>query len=521
MSTRRDFLKAAILAPASMGSVYAIAGSSSAPSAPKKWDMSYDVVVCGSGIAGMTAAISALDKGCSTVVLEMSENYGGCCYVNGGILGLEGGTRTQKANGEHDSPEAFYKRLIDPRKIERRKNDKSIARVYSQLLPTCQVWLEERDVKFAESYIKQGKGMDVQHQQSYHNVLWPEPGEARPKPDPSGEFITGMGVMIPLKNYYEKKGGKILMKHKLLDVYRDANGRVVGARVDSNGRILNIGAKKGVVLAGGSWKANKKLRKLTDPRFSDNMFSSGWPYVAPDGSAILAGLRVGAMYVADRGEDSGHLRMKFGTSRYNWAKNSKYGCPGIEIRGKRWADLIFTNKQGDRFVQEVDARDLGGYWFYDFALDQPEQIIWTIFDEPTAKKYRWSSIDEPVCEKGYAFKADTLRELARITNQPNLEKSVARYNSFVDKKKDEDFDKPASMLKTKIEKGPFYAVRCVLGVHNLSGGLWINADAQVLDLDGNAIPGLFAAGETSGGFYHSAVARCLVTGRLAGDHIAA
>lgn len=72
------------------------------------------------------------------------------------------------------------------------------------------------------------------------------------------------------------------------------------------------------------------------------------------------------------------------------------------------------------------------------------------------------------------------------------------------------------MLKAKIEQGPFHAVRCTLGVHNLTGGLRINDKAQVIGIDGKPIKGLYAAGETSGGFFHSAQPRCIVTGRLAG-----
>ena len=91
------------------------------------------------------------------------------------------------------------------------------------------------------------------------------------------------------------------MEHKLIGVYKNPPGEVGGAKVQSaSGQILNIKASKGVILAGGSRKANKELRKLTDPRFGENMFSTGWPYVEPDGSAIIAGLEAGGMFIADR-----------------------------------------------------------------------------------------------------------------------------------------------------------------------------------------------------------------------------
>lgn len=227
------------------------------------------------------------------------------------------------------------------------------------------------------------------------------------------------------------------------------------------------------------------------------------------------------MYVGDRCEDTPHLRRKFGTAHYGFPKGSKYGAPGLGISGPRWAEVIFTNKSGDRFVKELDKANLGGYTFYDAALAQPEQFLWTVFDDATAKKYHWDT-KAPTCEEGYAFTAPTIAELAKLTNQPNLEQTVARYNGFVDAKKDDDFDKPAESLTKKIEQGPFHAVRLVLCVHNLTGGLAINDNAQVLGQDMKPIKGLYAAGETAGGLYvGNGMPRAIMPGRWAGEHAAA
>jgi fumarate reductase flavoprotein subunit/urocanate reductase len=296
----------------------------------------------------------------------------------------------------------------------------------------------------------------------------------------------------------------------------------VGAKVQKpDGTFMNVKANKGVVLAGGSWKANVELRKLTDPRFTENMIATGSPFVEPDGSAILAGLRAGALMVGDRCEDTPHLRRKFGTMHYGFPKGSQYGAPGLGIKGARWADVIFTNKAGDRFVREEDVPNLGGFSFYDVALAQPEQFLWTIFDDATAKKYKWST-QAPTCEEGMAFDADTLEELAKKTNQPNLVETVNKYNKFVDQKKDDDFGKPEALLTKRIEQGPFHAVRLVLCVHNLTGGLAINENAQVLGYDAKPIPGLYAAGETAGGLYvGNGMPRGIMPGRFAGEHMTA
>jgi len=222
--------------------------------------------------------------------------------------------------------------------------------------------------------------------------------------------------------------------------------------------------------------------------------------------------------VRDGNRPHSNFRRKFGTIHYNFPLNSPYGAPGLDVAGNRWNQIIFTNKNGDRFVQEVDKWDLGtGYNFYDLALAQPDQLIWTIFDDATAKKYRWST-KPPVCEEGLAFDANTLDELGKLTNQPNLAQTVERYNNFVDTKADSDFGRPAATMTKKIEKAPFHAVRCVLAVHNISAGLAINGDGQVIDIDLQPIPGLYAAGESAGGI-GGGVTGSMIVGQIAAEHL--
>ncbi len=524
-TSRRNFLKtsvtasAATLASLGFGSVNAAECFEPLPS---KWDDETDLLVCGSGIAGMSAAITAMDRGAKVLVFEKSKHYGGCAIINGGIMALGGGTRTQKEHGVEDSPELLYKKLTNPLHHEYRKNTPAIVKHYAEMCPGTQVWLEEHGVKFLPTFTKPGQ-YDSQHHESYHHIWWKDPGDGNKKPQPSGGFMTGRGVMMPFYEYYTGKGGKILLEHKVVDLYRDtASGRVVGAKIQkADGSIINVKANKGVVLAGGSWKADVELRKITDPRFTENMIATGYPLVAPDGSAILAGLRAGGMYVGDRCEDTPHLRRVFGTHHYGFPNGSPYGNHGLGVSGARWNEVIFTNKNGDRFVKEVDKANLGGYSFYDMALVQPDQLLWTVFDDESAKKFKWDT-SMATCEEGYAFDADTLEDLAKKTNQPNLVKTVERYNKFVDQKKDEDFDKPEENLTKKIETGPFHAVRLVLCVHNLTGGLAINENAQVLGQDMKPIPGLYAAGESAGGLYvGNGMPRAIMPGRFAGEHATA
>ncbi|MDO5531546.1 FAD-dependent oxidoreductase [Sutterella sp.] len=487
---------------------------------PASWDMTTDVVVCGSGIAGMSAATAAVDNGASVLVFEKDVNYGGAAIINGGIIALRGGTRFQREAGEKDTPEALYAHLTNPLNAEYRKNDPRLAKKYSEYCGGTQEWLEERGVKFMSTFTKSGQ-YDSQHKESYLHIWTDNPGDSNAKPQPTGGYRCGRGIMVPLRAYCEKKGVKLFFEHKVTDVYRDADGNCVGCRVEAAGKVINVRAKKGVILAGGSFKNNRKMRWLVDPRLAgENIYATGYPHYDGDGSAIIAGLRAGAMYEGDRGEDTAHLRRKFGTTRYNFPKGSKYGCPGIAVAGPRWGDTIFTNRDGRRFVREEDVSDLGGYNFYDMALVQPEQKLWCVFDDRVAKKNRWDTT-QPQCEEGYAFTAATIEELAKVTNQPELPAQVERFNKFVEAGKDDEFDRPAKLLKRKIEQGPFHAVRIIIFAHNFTGGLAIDENARVHDIEGNVIPGLYAAGETAGGLYvGNGMPRGIMPGRFAGEHAA-
>jgi succinate dehydrogenase/fumarate reductase flavoprotein subunit len=130
--------------------------------------------------------------------------------------------------------------------------------------------------------------------------------------------------------------------------------------------------------------------------------------------------------------------------------------------------------------------------------------------------------------QGYFFSANSVTELtAKIVNKfqkkpipPNaLQETVTRYNSFVDAGKDADFGKPAP--KYKIQTPPFYAAWATPVIHDTRSGLRITAKCQVVDLNGDVIPGLYCGGESAGGFSLHGLARCAVQGRIAGRTAAA
>ena len=184
-------------------------------------------------------------------------------------------------------------------------------------------------------------------------------------------------------------------------------------------------------------------------------------------------------------------------------------------------NTLYVNPEGVRFVNEYAARDV----IAAAAWAQTDGIFYGIDDiNSAAVRYTQEQLDGWV-ERGDVWRADTLEELATQIGMDGavLADTVATYNSYVDAGVDPDFRKDVMALK--IETGPFYATPHKPNVHHTMGGVQIDTEARVIDTDGNVIPGLFAAGEVTGGIHAgnrlggNAVADALTFGRIAGLNV--
>jgi len=156
--------------------------------------------------------------------------------------------------------------------------------------------------------------------------------------------------------------------------------------------------------------------------------------------------------------------------------------------------------------------------------------IWAIFDRAAVERDKWN-IDPPFTSptNGFFFSADTIEELAAKIHRghefqrvplTHLAETVARWNSYVDKGSDPDFGRGSDAPMYRIEKPPFYAATLYAVWHDSYGGLRINGRAQVVDMQGEPIPGLYAGGESSGGGNQHGLGRALVHGYIAGTNAA-
>ena len=205
-------------------------------------------------------------------------------------------------------------------------------------------------------------------------------------------------------------------------------------------------------------------------------------------------------------------------------RDLRYRCLKGKI-GKVPSDFIFVNKEGKRFVAEDARRDV----MSKALIEQPDSYMYIIDDGdsyPTLDtKTNFNVTVGEMVEQGTVFAADTIEELAdKIgVDAATLQATIDTYNASVDSKNDE-FGKVT--FTNKIDKAPFYACPRVPTVHHTMGGLAIDTDTHVLNTEGEIIPGLFAAGEVTGGVHGTnrlggnAIADIMTFGRIAGRNAA-
>lgn len=533
--SRRQFLKTG--AAVGVGASALTAAPANAQ-ADREWDHAADFVTIGAGVSALAAAVSALDHGASVIMVEENFDIGGHGMVSGGIVHLGGGHSKQRELGVPDSTELVFEDWIRPDHPQARYNDRELVRAFANENASTFEWLLENGVQFQDRMLGPQMASSVPRQ--IRTVQWPNKDEIY-STVPSR---AGSGLVRALEASAREKGAQILLSHRMTSIVREnqLSGRVLGVTVETEGRTLNIRATKGVLVATGGHSNNLNLRRVFDPRLTEEYAVAGDPYSRKSGDGEIAAMTIGASLWGTSAQTNeaerclrkvAHIGGKYGYSSLHWPADSpifdRVGASGLT--DVDWANAIMVTQAGERFYDET-AND------YDYIAaamayrGQPDKLngggpIWAIFDQEAVERQGWDPTPPNVDPNGYFFSADTIGELAtRIENpfQPQpmppfaLEATVARYNGFADTGSDPDFGKPEPLHK--IETPPFYAAWATPLIHDSYTGLRTNASAQVIDLQGEIIPGLYCSGECQGGFNQHGLGRSLVFGRIAGRHAA-
>ena len=548
-------------------------------SAPVNWDREADVVVIGAGATGLPAAIVAREAGCSVILVEAEGDIGGHAIISGGNVPLGGGTSVQKKYGIEDSPDLLFRDLTDWSVVgpngfpDYRYNDREIIRAFADNSAPCFEWLLAHGVEFIDRGPDHIGGNSVGNSvpREMHSFAghWPMPATGRPAdPEVQRTRLSGNGMMRSLEIAARKCGVEILLEHRMTRIYRETPnaGLVLGIAVDrKRGGPIDIRARKAVIVGTGGSTGNVNFRRMFDPRLTEEYCGlAGMPWSDQDASGELAAMAIGAAlwgFYNQIGEFGSNLTKplligcQYNYRHLQWQPGSpvfdKARASGLYV--KDWQDVICVNMLGRRFYEETGGQyiannynSIGDYVQGDWRNVQRSEYapnnwlnaalagindghngggpIWAIFDSDAVAREGWLPQPPQVdIAAGFFFVADRIADLAenivmkyqRVRMPPaNLQETVARYNSFVESGVDTDFAKPTP--RYKIEKPPFYGAWATPVVHDTRAGLRINGACQVIDMNGQVIPGLYCGGESAGGFSQHGLARAACQGYIAG-----
>lgn len=439
----------------------------------------YDVVVIGSGGTGLAAAIQASDRDASVLLVEKMPTIGGNT-IKASVGMNAAGTRFQKLKGIHDCKEKFYQESL---KGGHGTNNPELLRSFVENAPEAIEWLADRGIELNDITITGGMSTDRTHRPADRSAV-------------GGFLISGLQRNIAQRDI------DVMLDTDVLEILME-NGAISGLRVKNDeNEELTIRAKS-IVMATGGFSANQEMVVKYRPDLKGFVTTN---HKGATGTGIALLERIGAGTV-DMGEIQIHPTVEQTTSY----------LISEAIRG---GGAILVNQKGERFVNELETRDKVSA----AIINLPEHYSYIIFDEQVRRNNK--AADEYI-GKGFVVSADSPRVLADKLglDMHAFLATLERYNVFVEKQHDADFGRKTA-LRHPIHEGPFYAIRIAPGVHHTMGGVTINADTKVLDVNGNVIPGVFAAGEVAGGLHGrnriggNAVADVIVFGTMAGRHAA-
>ena len=482
-----------------------------------------DVVIVGAGGAGMTAAITAAGEGKSVVILESQPMVGGnSVRATGGMNAGKTVYQDENEFGESAGVEKTLKTAAE--KYADNETITALAKTVSEQWAAYQanptgyfdsVELMELDTMIGGKGINDPELVETlcansadaidwldEHGITLHNVS--SFGGAsvkrihRPVND-EGKVVSVGSYMIPLlQENCEKAGVKMMLDTTATEILTDANGAAVGVKATgASGETVTVNAKA-VVLATGGFGANLDMVVKYKPELKGFMTTNA-PGI--QGQGIEMAEAIGAATV-DMDQIQIHPTVEANTA-------------ALITEGLRGDGAVLINAEGKRFIDEVGTRDVVSA----AEIAQTGSYSWLVVDQAMVDN---SSVIQGYIKKGYTVTGATYEELAKAmgVDEAALAETMNNWNGYVEAKNDPDFGRTS--FANPLNTAPYYAIKVTAGVHHTMGGLKINPNTEVLNENGEVIPGLFAAGEVTGGVHGAnrlggnAVADFTVFGRIAG-----
>jgi len=487
-----------------------------------------DVVIIGAGGAGMTAAVEVLRAGGSVIVVDKMPSVGGNTIAAGSALNASG-TAIQK-NGtmtETGIAAVEEKLALEPKNDDMKRWQESVRKDMDAYLASGENYVfDSTDLHKLQTftdgdYLGKTEMIEILCNGAPEAIKFLEELGMQWKPtitaavgatwtrshQPANIFGgAGNDFVFPQVEYVKANGGEIILEHKAEELIVE-DDRVVGVKGMANdGTPFEYRANKSVIMATGGFSANVEMRQKYNKHWAtldESLGTTNQPCATGDGIAMADA--IGANLVGME-----WIQLLTGA-------NSKLNA-SID-------NSIFVNKNGERFVAEDARRDV----LASTALSQEDATYWYIYDAHTAWDVQGgytsdgAKIEDLVAD-GKIVEAQTVEDLAAQlgVNADNLQKAIDQFNKAAFGEQEDVFGR--QVYQYPLDKAPYYACTGFINVHHTMGGIEINEQAQVLDVNGNVIPGFFAAGEVTGGIHGgnrlggNAIADIVVFGRIAGQN---
>lgn len=443
----------------------------------KEKDTSCDIVIIGAGGAGLCASIEAKQKGVKNVILleKMGVVGGNTTSATGGLNAAE--TRFQKELGIADSKESFYS---DTMKGGYNLNDSNLVHEMVNKAPETVDWLVSIGVDLTDV----GKMAGSTNKRTHR---------------PQGGAAVGAHMIPVLESAAKTLGVDLRKNSKVIDIISD-NGSAAGVVVQKDNQTYTIKAKA-VIIATGGFGANSK------------MVESYVPSLVGFGTTNHKGATGDAFAWIEKFD--GQLTQMDQIQTHPTVVPSNGVMITEAVRGN---GAIMVNREGKRFGTEMATRDVMSA----NVLAQTGKTAYLVFDTSVRKSLK---AIEGYIKKGLLTEGQTPDELGEKLDMPtgSLAATISNYNTYVINGSDPEFGRKASEMPRALSEGPYFAVEVGPAIHHTMGGIKINTQAEVLNSKNQVIPGLYAAGEVTGGVHGgnrlggNAVADICVFGKIAAD----
>ena len=534
---RRKLLAGTTVTAVALASGVAISAPAMAASKKREWAMEADVICVGSGAAACAAAVTATHLGDQVILLEKSPIFGGTTRRSGGVAWIPNNF-TLKQNGQSDDEAKCLQYMARYAYAERFQADS----------PT--LGLEPRELALLQAFYRNGaKAVNTfQKLEASHFIRFELPGGVGPSadyapslpenhlpkgrsiwPDPAVNGGRGSAIVDGMIAWVQELGGKTLTDHPVVELIQE-EGRVIGVVAEHQGQRLNIRARKGVIFGTGGFAHNPELTR----RYQRALYGA---CAAPGSTGDFIGMAAQAGAALGRMDSAWRSQVVLESALQNSVVGAAVNIPPAD-------SMILVNKLGQRVVNEKrnynDRTRIHQVWDA-VSVDYPNQLLFMVFDQRAMDVFGGNyPIPADIREVSYVISGATLAELQSNLQQrldslaeqippyplaesfaDNLGQTLKRYNEFARNGKDDDFnrgghpaeiewqayfsrpragmedqvgDMPNATMHPFADKGPYYAVIIAPGALDTNTGPLTDEHAQVLDGNGQPIPGLFGAG---------------------------